>query len=716
VKQGKEGGHKKETVAPLSRGAKWGIAAAVAVFLFGVVCAAYAAGWFEGVSLSYMDLLFNIRGRLPARDDIVLVSIDTAFKKKFRRTNAPVSREFMGKILDALRTRKAGVVLFDRLFLKPCWSEKGDALFSAAIERAWDAGIPVIVGAMVDPEEGLQEPIEALAGADVGIINLRYDRDKVVRRYTPFYGVLDPNDIRKTTWVPSLAVQAFRYKKGISPDRVSFGKEYAYKMGSTVIRDSDIYINFTGGRYNFRTVSALDLIEGRVEKGVFEGAVVIVADMTPESQDFFAVPFMKPARVWSEELDAAVRAGLAAGGKELKGTMPGAEIHANAFQSLLEGSWVRRVPRGWVIAVLAAVGIAGAFLFFSPGLPAGAAAAAAVLAVGAEAAVSHGLFLHHVFMDAVPLILLTLLYAGGGFVYKNFILARANRKVADVFGRYVSANIVEKILAEGIDISLGGQTADVTVLFSDIRGFTPISEKLSPEEIARLLNTYFSAMIKVVFAHDGTLDKLMGDAIMAFFGDPVKFDDHPHKACRTALSMLAELEKMKRNPPVKGIEMVEIGIGINTGKVTVGDLGSFEFRDYTVIGDNVNLGSRLEGMNKVYGTHIITSEFTRERAADAFEFRRLDAVRVKGKTHPVTIYELVGETGKVDPARLERVRRFEKALDLYVKGDFGAALEMFEHLREEGDPPAETFRARCRRYLEESPPPDWDGVYTATSK
>ncbi|MHB8773282.1 MAG: adenylate/guanylate cyclase domain-containing protein [Syntrophales bacterium] len=255
------------------------------------------------------------------------------------------------------------------------------------------------------------------------------------------------------------------------------------------------------------------------------------------------------------------------------------------------------------------------------------------------------------------------------------------------------------------------------MLFSDIRGFTSISERLTPEELVRLLNEYLTVMTDVVFRYDGLLDKYIGDAIMAVFGAPLDQSDHALRACRTALDMMAELRRLRTKWAAEGRPDVNIGVGINSGDMVVGNMGSQMRFDYTVMGDHVNLASRLEGTNKEYGTNIIISEFTYEMVKEELFCRELDAVRVKGKKLPVRIFELLGE--RKDAARWsEFAVRFENGRAEYRAGRWDKAIAAFEavlSLRPE-DSPSRLYLERCRQLKTNPPPGEWDGVFTMTKK
>ncbi len=301
--------------------------------------------------------------------------------------------------------------------------------------------------------------------------------------------------------------------------------------------------------------------------------------------------------------------------------------------------------------------------------------------------------------------------------YKYFTEERKKRELKGTFEKYVSPAIVNEILSDPSNIELGGKKMDLTVMFSDVRGFTTISEKLDPRALSDLLNSYLTPMTNLVFEHKGTLDKYMGDAIMAFWGAPIHFPDHAKHAARCALKMLDRLRELQAEYRAKGLPEIDIGIGLNTGEMSVGNMGSDTVRSYTVMGDAVNLGSRLEGINKEYGTRIIVSEFTREAIKDRFVCREIDWVRVKGKAQPVRIFELVAEAG-VPPETQRLLDVFQKGFDAYHARDWDAAIAFFtEALNlKPDDEPSHLYLDRCHEYKQSAPPDAWDGVFTMTTK
>jgi adenylate cyclase len=302
-------------------------------------------------------------------------------------------------------------------------------------------------------------------------------------------------------------------------------------------------------------------------------------------------------------------------------------------------------------------------------------------------------------------------------VYRYVTEEREKKKVRGAFQYYLTASVVNEILKDPTKLKLGGDKKVLTVMFSDIRGFTSISEKLGPEELVHLLNEYLTAMTDMVFKYDGLLDKYIGDAIMAVFGAPLDQPDHALRACRTGIGMMSELRRLRERWAAEGRPDINIGIGINTGDMVVGNMGSQMRFDYTVMGDSVNLASRLEGTNKEYGTNIIISEFTYESVKGDLFCRELDAVRVKGKELPVRIFELLGEMKDAAQWR-DFVCRFDTGLAKYRAGLWDDAIAAFQGVLElrPADLPAKLYIDRCESLKKYPPGGEWDGVFTMTKK
>jgi adenylate cyclase len=301
--------------------------------------------------------------------------------------------------------------------------------------------------------------------------------------------------------------------------------------------------------------------------------------------------------------------------------------------------------------------------------------------------------------------------------YRYLTEEREKRNIRLAFRYYLTPSVMDAVLADPSLLKLGGEKRELTVLFSDIRGFTSLSEKLAPEQLVHMLNDYLTPMTDVVFENGGTLDKYMGDAIMAFYGAPLEQPDHALRAVKTADSMMRALATLAPEWRAEGLPTLDIGIGINSGPMVVGNMGSESRFDYTVMGDAVNLGSRLEGTNKVYGTHVILSEDTEALVRGQVTTRELDSVRVKGKHKPVRIYELIS-IGSPPPEWVEALEEYRRGLSLYRQRDFEQAAASFERVleRRPGDKPAEMYVRRCRDLQATPPALDWDGVLDLLTK
>jgi len=295
---------------------------------------------------------------------------------------------------------------------------------------------------------------------------------------------------------------------------------------------------------------------------------------------------------------------------------------------------------------------------------------------------------------------------------------REKRKIRKTFSQYLSPGVIALIEKDPQKyIRPGGEVQDLTVMFSDIRDFTSLSEGLTPDDLVNLLNQYLSAMTDILFRNLGTLDKYIGDAIMAFWGSPFPQKDHAHSACLCALEMIAALEDLNRKWAKEGRRPISIGIGLNTGPVNVGNMGSDKRLAWTVMGDNVNLASRLEGMTKQYRSRVIISEGTYAQVAHQFVAREVDRIRVKGKKQPVVIYELLAPISERQ-THATLLAQYNAALDVYrsqnwreAAGKFGELLAAYPD-----DGPTQVLLQRCLEFIEEPPDPDWDGVYVMKSK
>ncbi len=398
---------------------------------------------------------------------------------------------------------------------------------------------------------------------------------------------------------------------------------------------------------------------------------------------------------------------------------PGVEIHATVIENILQRDFLTRP--GIAIAVDGLVILCVGFLigFLLPRLRLVTGIALTLFCITLLAGFVYGAFIYSkVWLNfTYPFLLIAISYTSLTS-YKYFSEERRKREIRNAFQHYVSPAVVDELLEDVERLKLGGERKYLTVLFSDIRGFTSMSEKLDAEKLVHFLNGYLTPMTDIVMDYKGTLDKYMGDAIMAFFGAPLPQEDHAVRACKTALDMMAKLREMRIQWKTQGYPFLDIGIGINSGEVVVGNMGSHSRFDYTIIGDQVNLASRLEGVNKLYGTNIVLSENTYKLIKDhPFVVRELDRITVKGKIEPVTIYELIGE-GIPSPEVQDFIHTFEAGLKEYRNQNWDQAIFCFEKalkIKTE-DKACKLFLEHCQNYKLNPPPPHWDGVHEIKEK
>jgi len=459
--------------------------------------------------------------------------------------------------------------------------------------------------------------------------------------------------------------------------------------------DADVaaLVPFRGPQGSFPYISATDVInESVADAALLKDAIVLVGTTAPGLLDLRSTPVQK--------------------------LYPGVEIHANLIAGILDGHFKHRpayiVGAELVILVLVALLLSLVLPLLGPLRASLLTAAVLAVVLGINFAVWR--YADLVLPLASPLLLVAALFLHN-MSYGYFIESRSKRQLGGLFGQYVPPELVEEMSRDPQRYSLQGERREMTVLFSDVRGFTTLSEGLAPEELSELMNVFLTAMTRAIHHHRGTIDKYMGDAIMAFWGAPVHDPEHGRHALEAALEMESELENVRAAFSARGWPKISIGIGLNTGVMSVGNMGS-EFRmAYTVLGDAVNLGSRLEGLTKEYGVTTIVSETTRD-AVPGFLFRELDRVRVKGKERPVAIFEPVGPEDGVEKLILDELELFRNGLKQYRMQQWDQAeLQMLNLQRAHPERKLYSLYLNRIAHFRQQPPGDgWDGVFTHTSK
>ena len=542
--------------------------------------------------------------------------------------------------------------------------------------------------------------ILADSAKSAGFFDINPDSDGTVRRYMMLIRFQDKD------WYPSLAVETLRqyehikdqsivgYMSEVGIDHIEFG-EHNYRPEP----DGTILINYTGPYKTYKQYSLADVADGTVAPGTFKDQIVIVGATAKAAGDLRSIPFQS------------------------EGYM-GVEIHANALDNLLHNDERGRgfLTRGFkeemidLFFILGfGLGMGWVFGRLSPFRSLGSL----VLGLAVFCGVVYLAFAHNGMLLNFVLPAGTLVLNFGSITSYRLVFEEAEKRRIDrMFGRYVSPGVI-RLLKEQPDKYLkpGGEMKELTVMFSDIRSFTTISEGLTPNELVLLLNEYLGEMTDIMFKRWGTLDKYIGDAIMGFWGSPFPQDDHALRACACALDMSARLQELNLKWESQGKKTLSIGIGLNSGPVNVGNMGSQVRFSWTVMGDNVNLASRLEGMTKEYHSERVVSEFTYAAAKDHYVFRDLDRIRVKGKLKPVAIYELLG--WKKDEAKFaDRLRLYNDAREAYQRHAWDEAVQKFEAVlsRFPHDGASEVLLHRCLEFTRSAPESNWDGVYVMKTK
>lgn len=459
-----------------------------------------------------------------------------------------------------------------------------------------------------------------------------------------------------------------------------------------VDHESGLLVPYIGKQKSFEYISAIDVLNKKVDKNTLSGKITLFGTSAPGLLDLRTIP--------------------------LEAAYPGVEIHANIIQGILDGR-ILHAPgytKGYEFIVISLIGI---LLTFS--LPMLSALYSSLVILGSIVLLIASNFYawtnaQLVLPIAAPVLLVILLFALQ-MTYGFFVESRGKRQLAHLFGQYVPPELVDEMSMNMKDINLDGEMREMSVLFSDVRGFTTISESLEPKELTDYINAFLTPITKVIHDDRGTIDKYMGDAVMAFWGAPLEDDQHALHALTAAIGIVERMKSLRVEFSKKQWPEIYVGVGVNTGVMNVGNKGS-EFRvDYTILGDAVNLGSRLEGLTKVYDVDIITSEFTRHSVPE-FEYRELDRVRVKGKDKPVTIYEPLGLLESIDKSERKLLKQFHIGIKQYRAQNWDAAeREIFGLSQLEPDRKIyKIYLDRIMHYRENPPSADWDGSFTHTSK
>lgn len=616
------------------------------------------------------DSLFVPR---PPHPDIVIIAIDDKSISEIGRF--PWKRSIYAQLLHKLNPPAGGLnskpksVGLDVSFLESSDESEDNALSQAL------ADLKTVTISGEEKDNGMFAlPIDKFArNANVGIANTTSDSFATTR-----FARLTSKSVKGETYY------GFSYQ---------VAKNYLGKtehLDSIANKYRDLRINFIGPPNSFKTYSFTDVLKGNVDPKIFGGKIVLIGATAPDLHDSQFTP--------TSDIDP----------------MNGVEIQANAIQTILDGKFINEESRLATLLGFLVVSVASSIVFTL--LPITGVIIAffvllAILIFWIFLSFDRGI-IRNLIYPALALVLASI----ANIIYKYISETRKREFLRKVFSYYLSEPVLNELLANPTKIKLGGERKKLTVLFSDIAGFTTIAEKIPPETLLALLNQYLTTMTEIVFKHRGVLDKYIGDGIMAFWGAPIKETNHALCACYAALEMYQRATDIKNFWMKKGIDF-DVRIGVNSGDMIVGNMGSSQRFDYTVVGDNVNLGSRLESINKEYGTHIIISQDTHEQVKDEIVARKLDVVAVKGRERGVAIYELIGLKNRT--ANEGFLRDFEEARALYEAGSFPESMRKFKILSKKypSDQPTAVYLSRLRKLTKlDVRPKKWDGVYHPENK
>jgi adenylate cyclase len=672
--------------------------------------------FFKTYELKSMDLFQRFHAPLE-NPEVLVLEINqqdlTALSEK--GIQWPWPRQIYAPLVEFCAKAGAKGIIFDILFSEPSsYGKEDDLALAEAIREAGCVFLPMSLSSKssaiqdassltrfgIRRAESLPEFREArsfvlpvpefVAGVrGLGNVILSPDRDGVYRDVALFTRLQE-------FLLPSLTVAPLL-------DRVEFkeGKVLMEGRALSLNPEGQLLLHFYGKDFQFPKLSALDVLSAYQSpneplsekvKGAIKDRYVIVALTAPGLYD------LKPTAVTS--------------------VSPGAYVHGILLTNLLRGDHLREVGGGWKYALMFLLGgILGyailvnvsfwkntlIFLLFVLGWPALSSAL---------------FFIHDSWLGFLSFEMAFFLVFGMTSTYSYNTEGKKRRVIRQLFSCYMSEVLVKELESKPEKARLGGDRRFITIFFSDLANFTTLSERFEPERIVSLLNEYFTEMSQVILDSQGVIDKYQGDGIMAFWGAPISLEDHAARACIAALECQARMHKINESLSREGIPPLSMRIGLHSGDAVVGNMGSAQRFDYTIIGDNVNLASRLEGVNKQFGTKVIISETTYLRAGDRVETRELDLIAVKGKEKPIRIYELLGEKARLTEEQEKWKLLYEEALQSYRAKDFVGARQRFAQVLETnpGDHPAAVLLKRCEELQDNAPAADWDGVFRLKQK
>lgn len=676
----------------------------------------------KALELKTIDWRFQWRGQVSVEDvPIAIVTIDDQSYESLP-DRWPWPRYYYARVVENLTTAGARVIGLDVILDVPDQSEKGtesDQQLAAAIDSS---NLAVLAGKVEDSGQFrsyamLVKPYSLFLEADSnwGITAITADRDGIHRQYFVVQNY-------QNKYLQSFGLQVLRKYLNIPDDEQVSVRENHVQIGNLKIplsAEGLMRINFSGPvgsfpRYSFDSViddERFDLGDYDLDyfstsllpDEVFKDKIVLIGSTVSELHDNFPTPFLE-----FKDREGQVR----------QAEMPGVEIHANAIWTIMNSLYFKEVS-SFVSLIILILLIILAYLLEMK-FP---THWSIIIIVGFLIIYNLAQFFlfanYRLIMNMVAPTIGVALSFVASTLHHYILTQREKRLIMGAFERFVPQKVVKELLAHPEKLKLGGEERYLSVLFMDLANFTSVSEKLKPTQLVSLINAYLTDMTDIVFKYDGIIDKYEGDAIMAEFGAPVFYEDHAVKACHAALEMQTQLRKINVSKYTDVISHLSCRVGINSGHMIVGNMGSKNVFDYTVMGDSVNLASRLEGANKMYGTNVMISEDTYKLAKDQIISRPLDLIRVKGRQKPVRVLEVIARKDDRLPANIRvMLPVFINGIRYYHLRDWKKSEECFRFCLESvpEDGASKEYLRRVMEFQQTAPPEDWDGVYTMLSK
>lgn len=655
-----------------------------------VVFGLYWFGKLDGLELQSLDWRFRIRGPEKDPGQIAVVAIDEESIKRYGRW--PWDRSLHAKLINRLTKAGARVIAFDVIFTEPQEKPGEDIALIEATRRSRRVVHEMFFDYGADRPVVFNMPLAGLERYALGLGSPNFipSQDGVLRNEPLFF------EHRKKLYPHISLVAAAAYLKK-SPEDLALGvPSVESPLSVQDLAVSEMTVNFLGGFEAFPYHSYHRVLEGKVPAEALRDKLIFVGFKAAGLglQDKVVTPFAN-----------------------LSAHMPGVECLANAAHTLINGKAIHPSNPGLTVLSILFLGTLLGWL-----LPHFTPLVSTFAALGIWGSYSLSSYLGFArgnlwFEWSAPTVVIALSYVSIT-LYRFMTEQKEKAWIKNTFSQYMSPKVIEVLQNSPEKLRLGGDDREMSIFFSDLAGFTSISEALTPEQLGRLMNEYLSEMSDIIMRYDGIIDKFIGDAIMAFWNAPIDQPDHPRRACLAAIEQLKRLDEMRVDFKRRGLPDINCRIGLSCGHVKVGNFGSKLRFDYTVMGDTVNLASRLEGANKPFHTRLMASEFIYERAKDAVMARELDLLQVKGKAKPIKVYELLGKNGDMPEEQKKALELYNEGLAFYHERAFKKAAEKFRKTAGllPGDGPSQVYIERCENFMANPPPKNWDGVFVMTTK